>query len=243
MSAIAKHWVRQRNAEMRKTVPAFKKLEHSSSSFLILSPTFPYWPACVCAHRAWLFVTHGPARLLCPWTLPGKNTGVGCHFLLQGIFQTQGSNPYLLHLPHLPHGQADSLPLYCLGSSLLIRGHFKFLLEVDELLSKRLILKRKSELGEVGRWEVCNGKSNGKNCRHVDRVSAGVWDSDCTESQRLQYWRLYVGLFVYNFPITIFSTLILRLWAQIINNNYTFIRSFSTIYRVPNRNYRTHKAK
>ena len=28
---------------------------------------------------------------------PGKNTGVGCHFLLQGIFPTQGSNPGLLH--------------------------------------------------------------------------------------------------------------------------------------------------
>ena len=29
-----------------------------------------------------------PARLLCPWNSPGKNTGVGCHFLLQGIFPT-----------------------------------------------------------------------------------------------------------------------------------------------------------
>ena len=28
---------------------------------------------------------------------PGKNTGVGCHFLLQGIFPTQGSNPGLPH--------------------------------------------------------------------------------------------------------------------------------------------------
>ena len=101
MSAIAKHWVRQRNAEMRKTVPAFKKLEHSSSSFLILSPNFPYWPACVCAHHDWLFVTHGHARLLCPWNLPGKNTGVGCHFLLQGIFQTQELNPHLLQAPAL----------------------------------------------------------------------------------------------------------------------------------------------
>ena len=36
-----------------------------------------------------------PARLLCPWDCPGKNTGVGCHFLLQGIFLTQG-----LNLPH-----------------------------------------------------------------------------------------------------------------------------------------------
>ena len=41
---------------------------------------------------------HGlqPARLLCPWDFPNKNTGVGCSFLLQGIFQTQGSNPGLL---------------------------------------------------------------------------------------------------------------------------------------------------
>ena len=32
-------------------------------------------------------------RLLCPWDFPGKNTGVGCHSLLQGIFLTQGLNP------------------------------------------------------------------------------------------------------------------------------------------------------
>ena len=37
------------------------------------------------------------ARLLCPWDSPGENTGVGCHFLLQGIFPTQESNPGLLH--------------------------------------------------------------------------------------------------------------------------------------------------
>ena len=34
----------------------------------------------------------GPARFLCPWNSPGKNTGVGCHALLQGILLTQGSN-------------------------------------------------------------------------------------------------------------------------------------------------------
>ena len=38
-----------------------------------------------------------PARLLCPWDSPGKNIGVGCHAILQGIFLTQGSNPGLLH--------------------------------------------------------------------------------------------------------------------------------------------------
>ena len=38
-----------------------------------------------------------PARLLYPWDSPGKNTGVSCHFLFQGIFPTQGSNSCLLH--------------------------------------------------------------------------------------------------------------------------------------------------
>ena len=38
----------------------------------------------------------------------GKNTGVGCHFLLQGLFPTQGSN---LHHLCLLHWQAGSLPL------------------------------------------------------------------------------------------------------------------------------------
>ena len=51
-----------------------------------------------------------PVRLLCPWHFPGKNTGGGCHFLLQGIFLTQGSNLCLLHW------QADSLPLSHPGS-------------------------------------------------------------------------------------------------------------------------------
>ena len=41
--------------------------------------------------------------LLSPWDFPGKNTGVDCHLLLQGILPTQGLNPHLLHW------QADSL--------------------------------------------------------------------------------------------------------------------------------------
>ena len=36
-------------------------------------------------------------RLVTPWDFPGKNPGVGCHFLLQGIFPTQGTNLGLLH--------------------------------------------------------------------------------------------------------------------------------------------------
>ena len=48
-----------------------------------------------------------PTRLLCPWNSPGKNTGVGCRSLLQGIVPTQGSNLGLSHcrqiLHHLSH--------------------------------------------------------------------------------------------------------------------------------------------
>ena len=43
-----------------------------------------------------------PTRLLRPWDFPGKSSGVGYHFLLQGIFPTQGSNPGL-------HWRASSL--------------------------------------------------------------------------------------------------------------------------------------
>ena len=36
------------------------------------------------------------ARLLCPWDSAGKNTGVGCHFLLKGIFSHSGIKPTFL---------------------------------------------------------------------------------------------------------------------------------------------------
>ena len=44
-----------------------------------------------------------PASLLCLWDSPGKNTGEDCHFLLQGIFPTQESNPCLLHCRWIPY--------------------------------------------------------------------------------------------------------------------------------------------
>ena len=73
---------------------------------------------CVCVHSlvmSAVFVTpwtvaHQAPR---PWHFPGKNAGVGCHFLLQGITLTQGSNPRLLCY------QAAFLPLSHLGSPLL----------------------------------------------------------------------------------------------------------------------------
>jgi len=59
-----------------------------------------------------------PARLLCPWDSPGKNSGVGCH-LLQGVFSTQGSNQSLLHLLYW---QAGSSPLAPAGKPVASQG-------------------------------------------------------------------------------------------------------------------------
>ena len=58
--------------------------------------------------------TEEPARLLCLWDFPGKNTGVGCNFLLPGIFLTLQLNPSLLHWqenPFLPSHQGS--PRFC----------------------------------------------------------------------------------------------------------------------------------
>ena len=42
-------------------------------------------------------VDHIPPGSVCPWDFPGKNTGVGCHFLLQEIYPTQELNLGLQH--------------------------------------------------------------------------------------------------------------------------------------------------
>ena len=53
----------------------------------------------------WLFVTLSTVahQASCPRDFPGKNTGVGCHFLLQGVFLTQGLNSGLLHCRQTLH--------------------------------------------------------------------------------------------------------------------------------------------
>ena len=56
-------------------------------------------------------------QILSPWNTAGKNTEVGCHFLLHEVFPIQGSNPPLLCLLHW---QAISLPLCILGSHPLL---------------------------------------------------------------------------------------------------------------------------
>ena len=84
---------------------------------------------------------------LCPWDSPGKYTGGGCHFLLQGIFLTQGSNPGLLHCRQI---------LYCLshwGRSIL------FLMEGGDLPTSKD--PRKMNKPVKNRWLYDRKKSQG----------------------------------------------------------------------------------
>ena len=75
---------------------------------------------------------HGlyPARLLCPLNCPGRNTGVGCLSLLQGIFPTQESNPDLPHCRRI---------LYCLSyqGSPPLSNHLTFISDCGEWETSR----------------------------------------------------------------------------------------------------------
>ena len=111
-----------------------------------------------------------PTGLLCPWNSPGKNIGVGCHALLQGIFPTQGSNPGLPHcwwiLYHLNHqGSPVLCSNVCLNNDVEILTWVCFLKnrlgvfhgEVPELseTSESLLTPRRRRQGRFWRWLVC----------------------------------------------------------------------------------------
>ena len=85
----------------------------------------------VVSNSLWLYGLW-PTRFLCPGNYPDKNAGVGCHFLLQGIFLTQGLNPRLLHW------QANSFPLSHLGSLIIVIGSLK----TNTLMYDRVTIQR-----------------------------------------------------------------------------------------------------
>ena len=72
------------------------------SSLFSLSCMYACQVAWVVYDSLWHY-SLGPATFLCPWDFPDKNTGMGCHFLLQGIFPAQRRNLHLL-LPVLAGG-------------------------------------------------------------------------------------------------------------------------------------------
>ena len=105
---------------------------------------------------------HGlqPTRLLCAWNFPGTNTGVGCHFLLQRIFSTQGLNTCLLHLPlgrqilyqrcHL--GSPRVIQQIRTGCLFYIRWYVCFNITLP--ICPSLSFPRESVLGEISWWPL-----------------------------------------------------------------------------------------
>ena len=98
----------------------------------------------VCMHvksLQWCLAVCDP-RLLCPWDSLGKNTGVGCHFLLQGIFPIQGSNPGLPHcrrifyqLSHKGSGGGEYKGNLC-TFHLIFTVNLKLLLKIKSIFFK-----------------------------------------------------------------------------------------------------------
>ena len=127
------------------------------------SSIFIFEQACLLTVYKWVLCTYSvtsvmstclqhygllPCRIFCPWDSPGKNTGVGCHALLQRIFLTQGLNPCLLCLLHL---QMNSLPTEPPGKS--INGHLILNLKHNERVGVILRCACKKYLEESARPE------------------------------------------------------------------------------------------
>ena len=125
-------------------------------------------------------------RFLCPWDSLGKNTGAGYHFLLQGIFPTQGPNLPLLHLLHwqvgslsLSHLRSPYLTLSLCTCRSLINSLFK---SVDFTFSGLEICREGSWGGDE--YEVRESKGWLEPMK-MNLISC--WFLDCFQFQRCGY--------------------------------------------------------
>ena len=110
-----------------------------------------------------------PARLLCPWNSSGKNTGVGSHSLLQGIFPTQGSNLGLLHCRHILYHLSHQ------GSPILIE-------------SKEINTRGVQQLeGQIQKWTHSNKLAS--ECQLINNGLTQVTTLLQTVSTHLSFWK------------------------------------------------------
>ena len=105
-----------------------------------VGPSFVLF-ACVCLVTQVLSNSlrpHGlwPTRLLCPWDFLGKNTGVCCHALLQGIFPTQGWNQNLLHCGQILYHWAILGSLYAYGYPIVLAPFVEKIRKKEKSASK-----------------------------------------------------------------------------------------------------------
>ena len=92
----------------------------------------------------WDPMDHSPPHSSVHGISPGKNTGVGCHFLLQGIFSVQGLNLGLLHCRQILYRLCHQ------GSGVITRSSLQ---EEEESATPRLCITLKGEASKPRHWE------------------------------------------------------------------------------------------
>ena len=122
-----------------------------------------------------------PARLLCPWDSPGRNTGVGSHFLLQGIFPAQGWNLGLLYGRQILYRlslQESPVEAQWRGASKggPAGGAPRPLLPWGLLVTSGDVPGRQG-LGQVCSW---HGVGGGRACRSAQGSTQSPWRQRCS---------------------------------------------------------------
>ena len=200
-------------SELKWSVPDFKV--HTPRCTTVLPRTVTAKPGemiGVCSVTSSSLWPRGlqPARLLCPRDPPGSNARVGCHFLLQRISLTQGSNQQLLYPLHW---QVDSLPLSHLSSpKKMWRSGLPF-----AALSGWLAMFSSKAVDETCCRFRCSVTTENRSARHIilsgsgsqrvaPRPTASVWTENLlylqilrphlrlTESETLGVWIFYLAL-------------------------------------------------
>ena len=103
-----------------------------------------------------------PVSLLCPWDFPGNNTGVGYHFLLQGIFPMQGSNMGLLHCGQILYGLSHLYVILIPGCNVC-----KLLTAAKSLQSCPTLRPHRRKRTRLPRPWDSPGKNTGVGCRFL----------------------------------------------------------------------------
>ena len=210
---------------------SYYELNCATSKCMCLNPGFQYLMCC-CAMLSCPVPSNSLwpqglqlARLLCPWDSPGKNTGVGCHALLQEIFSTQALNP------GLPHCRRILYQLNYQGSSTVLHAVtlFENMITEDDKMSsywRRGVCLNQNDGGPYK--NVKSGRRHMKGKHHVKtkammevtdlyvkkcQLPASHWkpgEQHRTDSSSGPSWRTTTNILILNCKITFYF---LNYWA------------------------------
>ena len=145
------------------------------------------WLQTVWKWLGWLLFSHSVVSTLGDpvWAFQGKNTGVGCHFLLQRIFPTQGSNLSLLHWQAILYRRGWEKSCFCLflGNN---TSHLSHLSCRTSLWNARCVKWKRTSL-----WKLLTTKTLLAACRMRFRTWRKRWPVTCVNTKTcwMSRWR------------------------------------------------------